>query len=879
MNRFFIVKSVLIASCCLSLFACTKNRSKNTDSHNSSLDDNRSSPDDLFKPPVIRKIASLAGVHKNGSRVEFIVTFSKAINVSGKDGEAPFLSLSVGNQKRQATFDRESNDGGIGKTDLVFIYTVQPNDNDVNGITLASTIHLNGGSIRDNLFQDLIKIIPPEYHSFPNVKVDTIIPTLFGVAKKNGIGSVVGRDRNVDLVASFSEPVMVKGRPSLTLNIGTESTASAIYQKTRGSARYSKIHIFRYIVSKDENGDIQVLNMDLNNFNFIRDEAGNKSEASLQLPIFVNELTVETVAPLILGVVKERGVGSVVGTDTDVDLVASFNEPVAVTGSPSLTLNVGVESLVNAIYQKTGDSEYSKTHTFRYTVGEGQNGDIQVVGMGLNHLNRIKDEAGNKVGVRIQPPFSVSGVTVNTVGTQSSSFKKIDIASTHTCALKWDGSVYCWGSNYNGRLGNNNETNVPHPVAVVGVDIDDDDQGDGFLNNIVQISTGNTHTCALKSDGTVYCWGEGSEKQLGNNDLIANRSYPVTVVGWDTDNDNQGEGSLNNMIQISAGDNHTCAIKSDGTVCCWGKGNNGQLGHNSTDSKGYPVAVMGVDTNNDGNGEGFLDDIVQVSAGGAHTCALKSDGTVYCWGEGITGQLGNNISSIDHPIAVVGVDTNNDGNGEGSLSGIVQISSGYGHTCALKWDGTMYCWGHGNDGQLGNNGVTNKGHPVAVVGTDTDSDGNGDGFLGDIVQIDAGISYTCALKSDGTMYCWGRGNKGQLGHNSTDSKGYPVAVVGTDTDNDGNGENSLSDVIQASVGYSHACALKLDGTLYCWGQGDKGQLGNDATTHKDHPVAVVGLDTDNDGNGEGFLNIGSFLNISHKCSMATGGINCSTRAP
>ena len=378
----------------------------------------------------------------------------------------------------------------------------------------------------------------------------------------------------------------------------------------------------------------------------------------------------------------------------------------------------------------------------------------------------------------------------------------INTGSGHTCAVK-NGLVYCWGANYNGQLGDSTNVDRYTPVQVKGV------EGKDFLTNISQVTAGRYYTCALKTDGTVYCWGDNYSGQLGDN--TDNDKYtPVPVKGV------KGKDFLTNISQVAAGGYHTCALKTDGTVYCWGDNHSGQLGDNTDNDKYTPVPVKGVE------GKDFVTNISQVAAGGYHTCALKTDRTVYCWGDNSFGQLGDNTNTHRYaPVQVKGV------NGEKYLTDITQISAGGVNTCALKTDGTVYCWGYYNYiSQLGDS--TNKRYiPVQVKGVD------GEGYLTDITQISAGVSYTCALKTNGAVYCWGDNPFGQLGDNTDINRYTPVQVKGV------NGEGYLTDITQISADGANTCALKTDGTVYCWGDNYYGQLGDNTTTERHTPVQVI----------------------------------------
>ena len=257
---------------------------------------------------------------------------------------------------------------------------------------------------------------------------------------------------------------------------------------------------------------------------------------------------------------------------------------------------------------------------------------------------------------------------------------------SRACAISLSNRAYCWGSGSSGQLGNNSTTNSSIPVAV---------NTTGVLagKTIKQISAGTSHTCAIASDDKAYCWGAGSSGQLGNSSTT-NSLIPVAV-------NTTGVLAGKTIKQISAYGFHTCAVASDNKAYCWGRGDLGQLGNNSTTNSSIPVAV---------NTTGVLagKTIKQISAGSFHTCAIASDNKAYCWGSGTSGQLGNNLytnSSI--PVAV---------NTTGVLAGktIKQISNGSSHTCAIASDDKAYCWGSGSFGALGNNSAANSSVPVRV---------------------------------------------------------------------------------------------------------------------------------------------------------------------
>ena len=322
---------------------------------------------------------------------------------------------------------------------------------------------------------------------------------------------------------------------------------------------------------------------------------------------------------------------------------------------------------------------------------------------------------------------------------------------------------------------------------------------------------------------------------MGNNGT-ADKDHPVEVVN--------GDGvPLANIIQISSGWYHVCALTSSGEVWCWGAGDSGRLGNGVVEDKKYAVMVLSRDGSNVP-----LGGIVQIDSGGRHTCALTLKGGVVCWGGGGDGQLGNDdYISKNYPVTVV--------EAEGStipLTGIIQISSGESHTCALTSQEEALCWGNSPGGRLGNDVSSNidRGYPVTVV------DGNGSTTpLKNVVQIVAAHKHTCALISSGQVRCWGRGENGRLGNDATNDRNYPVTVVDGDSST-----NPLGSVVHISPGKGdHICALTSGGGMMCWGSGDHGQLGNDRSGfgrteniyNRDHPVSVV----DGDGSTTA-INIG-----------------------
>jgi len=288
----------------------------------------------------------------------------------------------------------------------------------------------------------------------------------------------------------------------------------------------------------------------------------------------------------------------------------------------------------------------------------------------------------------------------------------------HSLALRNDSTVWAWGSNSYGQLGNGSNTDSNVPVQV------------SSLTGIIAIAGGSYHSLALKCDGTVWAWGYNVYGQLGNG-TWTNSNVPVQV------------SSLTSIIAITGGPLHSLAVKNDGTVWAWGANGSGQLGNGTWDGSNVPVQVSS------------LTGIIAFDGGGSFSLAVKNDGTVWAWGDNYYGQLGNGTNTNSNvPLQV------------NSLTGINSIAAGGGwHSIALKSDETVWSWGYNFYGQLGNGTWTNSNVPVQV------------NSLTGIIAIAAGGSHSLALKSDGTIWAWGDNLLGQLGNNEAPStSNVPVQV-------------------------------------------------------------------------------------------------------
>ncbi|MFO0477358.1 MAG: T9SS type A sorting domain-containing protein [Bacteroidota bacterium] len=325
--------------------------------------------------------------------------------------------------------------------------------------------------------------------------------------------------------------------------------------------------------------------------------------------------------------------------------------------------------------------------------------DSTVKAFGENATGQI----GNGNTTDQSTPFTVPGlsgiIAVSAGGDQ---------LEAHSMALKANGTVWSWGSNLYGGLGNASATGtyVTAPVQAL------------ILTAAKAISVGGWHSAALKSDGTVWCWGWNTDGQLGDG-TTTDKSIPTQVP------------SLTGITKIAAGTYHTLALKNDGTVWAWGDNVNGQIGNGTTGTdKTSPVQVSG------------LTNVVAIAAGRFFSMAVKSDGTVWTWGQNLYGQLGNgNTTDSNVPVQVSG------------LTGITSAVAATGafHVHALKNDGTVWSWGRNTYGNLGNNTIVDSNVPIQMTGFTSP------------IGMSAGTNFSLFYKADGTMWGTGRNSSGQLG--------------------------------------------------------------------------------------------------------------------
>jgi alpha-tubulin suppressor-like RCC1 family protein len=377
--------------------------------------------------------------------------------------------------------------------------------------------------------------------------------------------------------------------------------------------------------------------------------------------------------------------------------------------------------------------------------------------------------------------------------------QSIASGGSHTCALLEGGEVKCWGAGGSGQLGRDAAEDIGGEAGSMA-----SLRAIQLGKKALQLSAGRDHVCALLDGGEVKCWGSGWNGQLGQD-------FQEEIGGKPGDMAKLRPVPLGKMaLQVGVGSVHTCALLEGGEVKCWGFGTSGQLGQDSMESIGAKSGDMAM-----------LSSVplgkraVQVRGGTSNTCALLEGGEVKCWGRGESGQLGQDSMG-------------NVGGEKGDMAKlrpvqigkkVKELSVGREHVCALLDGDEARCWGNGSYGQLGQDSKENIGYKSG------DMSKLGAIHLGKkVVKLSAGDLHTCALLEDGEVKCWGYGSAGQLGQDSKEDIGdklgdmaklRPVSL----------GQKAL----QVSAGRVHTCALLKSGEVKCWGRGEFGQLGQDST--------------------------------------------------
>jgi alpha-tubulin suppressor-like RCC1 family protein len=378
-------------------------------------------------------------------------------------------------------------------------------------------------------------------------------------------------------------------------------------------------------------------------------------------------------------------------------------------------------------------------------------------------------------------------------------FTQISAGSSFTLGLTSEGTVFAWGQNFQGMLGNGTSGNGVYfntPIQVKGVG------GNGFLTGITQVAASGEFSMALSSTGAVYTWGRGAGGQLGNGATVQSNT-PVQVVAGA-----QGSGFLSGVTSIAAGYEHALAVV-DGNVFAWGVNGDGQLGDGTTANQSSPVRVL---TGAQSDGSGNLSNISQISAGFNFSLSRTSSGSLYSWGNNAIGSLGIGTSGADitTPVQVIaGVQAQ----APATFSGATFITAKAGYAMAVTSDG-LYAWGSNLFGQIGNGTTDDVNAPSRVLGG-----AQGGTNLSGITMVTAGSFQAMAVTTSG-VFAWGDNSNGQLGDGSTALRTTPVRVLAG-----ASGQGNLASVTAITMGYQSSYAL-TNSALYAWGNNDSGELGN-----------------------------------------------------
>ena len=501
----------------------------------------------------------------------------------------------------------------------------------------------------------------------------------------------------------------------------------------------------------------------------------------------------------------------------------------------------------------TPAANYNGADAFTFKANDGSlDSNVYTVSITVNPVNdapvavddnlsgNIQATAGSQISISVSsllsndfdldntsPLSSNSGLTVSSVAG----------ASTGTVSLSGNTVLFTPSISFNGNatFSYTISDGILSSSATVTIPVG---CSDGYLNNsgvcspalpLPTISssyfdsTGNSssrrsQSCSITPSGGVKCWGNNFYGQLGDG-TTTNRSTPVNVSGL-----------TSGVVSVSTGSNHTCAVMNTGSVKCWGYNSSRQLGDFTTTTRLTPVQVFGLTSG-----------VVSVSLGEHHTCALMNTGSVKCWGTGSGGAIGDGTTTQrETPVNVL-----SNGAGSAPLTGVVSVSAGDHHTCALMNTGSVKCWGQNSNGQLGDGTTIHRSTPVQVSG-----------LTSGVVSVSAaGRYHTCALMNTGAVKCWGENFFGNLGDGTTTDRSTPVQVSGL-----------TSGVVSVSAGYNHNCVITSAGAAQCWGQNSNRQLGDGTTTNRSTPVQVSGLTS-------GAVSVS--LGEAHTCAlMNTGSVKC-----
>ena len=381
-------------------------------------------------------------------------------------------------------------------------------------------------------------------------------------------------------------------------------------------------------------------------------------------------------------------------------------------------------------------------------------------------------------------------------GTCSECVTDVALGRRHMCSLRYDGTVWCSGQNESAQLGQPmSALRTTEPIEVQGP----------FDHDVISIGSGRSHVCAVRRDGTVWCWGHRSQGQLGDGIVNSESgvSTPVQVTKVD-------KSPLTGIKAVTAGYCNTCAVDTAGGGWCWGCDDTGELGDGVTVRRARAAPVLSRAS------EPFTD-IAEITVGHQHSCLRTNAGAAWCWGEDLEGQVGNGVSPAGNlttfevlPVKI--------------LDDVRSIAAGSDFTCASLTDGTARCWGNASGDRLGNGeeaDPADKYSPELVV-----EQLGGPAFT-HVTQVSVG-AVGCVLSEDSALWCWGKNSYGTTGGGGSL---VPAPVISQDA-------KQLVGADRLRGHYAHTCAHLVDGRFVCWGRNTSGELANGTFIHTNTPAVV-----------------------------------------
>ena len=831
-------------------------------------------------------IPTIMGAKKSGASVTFTATFSEAVDVTGN----PRLTLDIDGGTSQYAEYKGQGVSDVSTVDFDFtVGTGDDNEVTVTGIDLNSgTIVKEGSSESVSLSNFSVAITSFSIdNTAPQVQSFVASP---GGSQRDGSSITIG--------AIFGEEVTVVGAPGLNLEIGVGgSTARASFAGTLN--HLATTQNFTYTVGSSYNGKVygKGFNLDAAGGNNITDAAGNQA-ANPGSALWIPTLVVDNTAPVVTITSNQdtwtwnwacddaadgctfRFLLSISSAVQDSELSGKTYSSTALSATVeeggTYYLHVQAKDAAGNVVTTTASDSITfvpprinnlqasglgwswgcirPSCAYRYAISSNAEAHVFVdesnayasgasakfVGAGSFYLHVQTQSRGRESVVETSPSPTVISQYV---------YSSFALGGFHGCITTNSGSLRCWGS-IEESLGSGNGAVSGSLGALQGaIGTASAISASNFnFTGILQMTAGLNHSCFLKvsEDGArkVYCSGSQDAGNLGNGvSLTASLQTPAQVGG---------ASGLSDFIQIDSSWYHTCGVRSNGQLVCWGKGGNGALG-DTTDgtpvNRASPVSVLtGTST---ATSRTPLEGISQVSTGFNHTCALHSDGKVSCWGQSAYGQTGHTATQLLPKLV-------------STLNNMIQVEAGEYFSCALQASGGVKCWGREANGRLGNGNDGTSTFQAAPVSVEREAGTN----LSGIIQISLGQRHACALHSDGSVWCWGRGELGQLGDGDKGTghkSSYATKVEKSSTSGD-----YLSGIREIALGHVTSCGVDTFGKVLCWGRGGYCRLGNNecsgSNVDKSYPAFVLASTVATD-----FQTLGGDSHQSYYCTSES---NC-----